>query len=61
MTFHHVLKMAVATAWFNMASTAQCPLLREEYLDRLVRSCFDDGTPRWQDEMEHNGTTWITY
>ncbi len=58
MTFHHVLKMAVATAWFNMASTAQCPLLREEYLDRLVLSCLDGVATEM---LDHSGATWITY
>ena len=58
MTFHHVLKMAVATAWFNLASTAPCPMLREEYLDRLVWSCFDGGAA---ETFDHDGATWITY
>lgn len=58
MTFHHVLKMAVATAWFNMASTAQCPLLLEEYLDRLVLSCLDGVATEM---LDHSGATWITY
>jgi hypothetical protein len=41
MTFHHVLKMAIATAWFNMASTASNGTLRNAYIDKLVRSCSD--------------------
>jgi len=39
MTFHHVLKMAVAMAWFEMASRTPDTTLREEYLDAMIRVC----------------------
>ena len=41
MTFHYVLKMAVAHAYFEMASLESDKILREHWLNKLVEHCHD--------------------
>lgn len=39
MTFYYVLKMAVAYAYFEMASQTDSNELREHYLNMMVAEC----------------------
>jgi hypothetical protein len=48
--------MAIATAWFNMASTASNGTLRNAYVDKLILSCCD-GADTEADDTETLETT----